>query len=418
MCNGGGGFGFLANASIQVNGIRMMFFGRQDQYGYADGIVINFQDDCCEDIVQEGRTYRPVADTEEGGINNCVATSKNKTDGYYFEFKKPLNTEDSNNQLDFALYEGASIGVYLSAWIDRDMTAEPSWGIRPEEDNFCYVRLSIGQDTGEKIALPDVKTHNRLWATSTTYQVFFERDAVEHFEADAKRKESLWKYCYHIIMRNEEYPMVYYSEGNIWLAYDETYLYIFLELYDEKPNLGDFTEFHISIGQYSLNYDHTHDVAFFSQDGYVDMVYKKSLYKIVPDTEIEGLQNGEGAVVYDNNMRYIEFRKELNSEDTHGADLAVTNLDDPAYISILTGFEAEEDEPNYYEIVESEGSAKYTAVHPIEFLVEGEEPVNATLNQGNKLFQIGFTPIESSVLPVSALMVISLIIKRRKTKQF
>lgn len=412
------GFVYIPDTYGYVSAVELIFFGRDDQGGSADGVWMNATNNEYQDHGFYRLFEEPFNDVAQGGTNDVVAYSTSHSGGGYFEFKKLLSSSDTNG-LDFSLSDGASIGVFLVAWIGSNNMEGPNWGMVTETE-FRYIRLSIGFDSGEPINVPPPPSEEMHWIISNTiYQAVYYANAADELQLDGYRNESMWRYSYHVTLyyTAEGYDSTNFFDGDIWLAHDGEYLYIFFEIYDEVDDTGDFTAFGLSTNERMFEDPNGFDIVSMSTGEYSDMRFDPSLQQPMIDTQYGGVINGEAYVSHYDNMRHIEFKKELNSGDINGADLNVTNLDEYAYIFIVAGYQVAGD-PNYMEIEMDSENNPALAIHPIQFLAEGQEPTGNVETEGgttsNNTFVIGLSPIETLILTLGTFTIITVPLVKKK----
>ncbi|MHA1685974.1 MAG: hypothetical protein ACTSYD_06130 [Candidatus Heimdallarchaeaceae archaeon] len=415
------GFVFIPDTYGYVSAIELLFFGREDQGKTADGVWLNATENLSDDHAFDEIFQPPSSDVSRGGSNDVLAASHGASGGSYFEFQKPLNSQDVNG-LDFNLYEGASIAVYLVAWVGMLESGEPNWGMTFAENDLRYIRLSIGYDNGEYLDIPSGQGKAYWYISDKVYQAYYAQDASNEFQADGYNNESFWVSSYQVriyLMTENGYDDTNFYDGELSIAYDDNYIYIFLSLYDENDDDGDFTVFALSASNGLISDPYGMDIVSMDTHGYMDMKIDSNMEEPVPDTDVGGISNGYAYVNYYNSHRNIEFRKELNSGDADGSDLAITNLDDYAYILILAGY-ASTTGPNYADFTIDDQNNPALQVHPIKFLKEGETPTGTitedTGSTDTNTFVIGFGLQDTLLITFSALMVLTvkIVLKRKR----
>mgnify|MGYP000035219384 CR=1 FL=1 len=247
----------------------------------------------------------------------------------------------------------------------------PNWGMRFYGKDLRYDRLSIGYDNGEKLYIPLAsRTEKMDWAISPeVYSAYHMTEDNDQFKLDGNNDESFWKNNKHIriyYLVQNVYLEAVCRDGDIWIAYDDNYLYVFLAPSDETYESGDFTMFALSTNKDMTTDPYGMDIVFIDPRCYVDMSLDPFMSEPAPDTDNGGTNNGEGCVVYINGKRNIEFRKELNSGDINSADLSVDDFNSYVYITILAGYESDTT-PNYAEVKEDVNGTPYIQTHPIAF---------------------------------------------------
>ncbi|MHA1303316.1 MAG: hypothetical protein ACTSPI_06415 [Candidatus Heimdallarchaeaceae archaeon] len=357
-----------------VNGLDLMFFGKPD---VADGIFIDCVSNFWLDLahVDDGP---PVEDTSVGGVDNLLGYGAQLANYSVIEFRKDRQSGDLEG-MDFDLYYGCSIGVLTAAWVDKDTADEggPNFGVAGP-DNFNYLRLSIGEDTGEEIEV--MMPQKFPWVIGE----YWEAPNVDSagFNPDGYADESFWAMASSYYIHLDPMPIENTStlsintveegkDGKISFIFDGDSIFIYLELADDgTEDEGDFTVFVLGEHDTFLEDPEGYDVVSIGSDFYMDGYMKPDMVEPEEDTMVGGTIDGGAGVTYTADYRRVEFYKPLTSVDYNGRDPNLYTGDE-LYIMILAGYNSSEG-PNYAEL-HFEVDFFSFVIHPVYLMHKGEE---------------------------------------------